>query len=139
MDLSPSLDASAANVERTPDTVFFVGDSITLGWRDEEIRGWPLRVVAALGPAAAVTAYNLGIRGDTSDNILARWQDEVRRRLRPQASTIIVFAFGANDAKGDASGRLLDYARRSPAQCEADPWLGDTRSSRAFRWTGAYR
>ena len=107
MDLPANLDPSAASVERTPDTVFFVGDSITLGWRDEEIRGWPSRVVAALGPAAGVTAYNLGIRGDTSDNILARWQDEVRRRLRPQASTVIVFAFGANDAKGDASGKLL--------------------------------
>jgi lysophospholipase L1-like esterase len=98
---SPPRDAA-------PDSVFFVGDSITLGWRDEEIRGWPVRVMTRL-QARAVTAYNLGVRGDTSGNILARWQDEVRRRLRLPGSAAVVFAYGANDAKLDrrAGGPVL--------------------------------
>ena len=96
----PQLDAG-------PDAVFFVGDSITLGWRDEEVRGWPVRVIAGLRPRRAITAYNLGVRGDASDNILARWQDEVRRRRRPKTSAVLVFAFGANDAKLDADGKPL--------------------------------
>ena len=81
-----------------PDQVFFIGDSITLGWRDEEIGGWPVRLLAGLNPAHSVTAYNLGVRSDTSERILARWRDEVSRR-RPTKRALLVFAFGANDAK----------------------------------------
>lgn len=87
------------------DSVLFVGDSITLGWGDEEIGGWPDRVIARLRPTRAVTAYNLGIRGDTSTQILARWRDEVGRRLRPPGTAALVFAYGANDAKLDTDGR----------------------------------
>lgn len=87
-----------------PDAVFFVGDSITFGWRDEDVGGWPTRLTTALSARHAVTAYNLGVRGDTSSSILVRWQDEVGRRKQAPHS-VIVFAFGANDAKLFPDGR----------------------------------
>ena len=91
-----------------PAAVFFVGDSITLGWRDENLGGWPARLIGALptaSPGNSTTMYNLGVRGDTSDDIAKRWHDEVRRRRRVQG-TAVVFAFGINDAKMNANGVL---------------------------------
>jgi lysophospholipase L1-like esterase len=90
-----------------PDSVFFVGDSITLGWRDEDIGGWPIRLIAGLDPDRSITAYNLGVRGDASEQILTRWHEEVRRRRRPLTTSVVVFAFGANDAKIGPGGEPL--------------------------------
>jgi len=90
---SPAQYASAV-----PGAVFFVGDSITFGWRDEDVGGWPTRLITDVLRPHAITAYNLGVRGDTSRSILERWQDEVDRRRQAHHS-VIVFAFGANDAK----------------------------------------
>lgn len=101
-----------------PDAVFFVGDSITLGWRDEGFGGWPVRLISALPSKRTVTAYNLGVRGDTSEEVRARWQDEVRRRRQVSSSTVIVFAFGANDAKIYPNGKPfvpLEVTRRNTA------------------------
>jgi acyl-CoA thioesterase I len=109
---SPQYSAGA------PGAVFFVGDSITFGWRDEDVGGWPTRLISALPAKHAVTAYNLGVRGDTSQSVLTRWQDEVDRR-RQASPSAIVFAFGANDAKLHANGEplvALDATRRNTAQ-----------------------
>ena len=66
-----------------PDVIYFFGDSITLGWRDESLGGWPVRLLRGLhAEGHAATGYNLGIRGDTSTKIADRWEDEVRRRRR---------------------------------------------------------
>lgn len=89
----------------TPDTIYFLGDSITLGWRDEELGGWPARLMRRLAARGYnVTGYNLGIRGDTSREIAGRWEDEVQRRQRG-ANALLVFAFGVNDAKVEPDGR----------------------------------
>lgn len=90
--------SSPYRADAMPDAVFFVGDSITFGWRDEDIGGWPTRLISGLSNWHAVTAYNLGVRGDTSRSIRARWHDEVSRR-RQAPHSVVVFAFGANDAK----------------------------------------
>jgi lysophospholipase L1-like esterase len=45
-----------------------------------------------------VTAYNLGIRRETTDDIRARWRAEVTPRLVAGVDGRIVFSFGANDA-----------------------------------------
>ena len=103
---APSLESSEY-AARAPDAVFFVGDSITFGWRDEDLGGWPSRLIAALPAGIAVTGYNLGVRGDTSEEIRARWSDEVARRHRESANTVVVFAFVANDAKLSPDQRPL--------------------------------
>lgn len=91
-------DSRAQYSPRHLDAVFFVGDSNTFGWRDDDVGGWPTRLITSMTNRHTVTAYNLGVRGDTSRSILARWREEVGRR-RQAAHSAIVFAFGANDAK----------------------------------------
>jgi lysophospholipase L1-like esterase len=74
------------------------GDSFTAGAGDPTALGWVGRVAAACQP---LTAYNLGIRGETSAQVAARWQTEAWPRLRAEAAYGVVFAVGANDACGD--------------------------------------
>lgn len=74
------------------------GDSFTAGAGDPTALGWVGRVAAACQP---LTVYNLGVRGETSAQVAARWQTEAWPRLRAQAAYGVVFAVGANDACGD--------------------------------------
>lgn len=76
----------------------FIGDSFVNGTGDAQFLGWPGRVCAqARLQGSPVTCYNLGIRADTSSDVLNRWEREVdARRLKPH-DTRIVFGFGAND------------------------------------------
>lgn len=93
--------------------IFFIGDSFTNGTGDPTSLGWVGRVCAAtLAQGTAITLYNLGIRGDTSQLIHQRWQREVHCRLAETAGTGFVFCFGANDVDlDDDTGQL----RVSPA------------------------
>ncbi len=76
----------------------FIGDSFVNGTGDSEFLGWPGRLCAASANSyAAITCYNLGIRADTSTEVLDRWEREVEaRRLKPHDARV-VFGFGAND------------------------------------------
>ena len=79
--------------------ICFIGDSFTQGTGDDACLGWPGRVCAsARARGHAVTAYNLGIRRETTDDIRARWRAEVAPRLVAGIDGRIVFSFGANDA-----------------------------------------
>lgn len=79
--------------------ICFVGDSFTQGTGDDTCLGWPGRVCAsARARGHTVTAYNLGIRRETTDDIRARWRGEVTPRLVAGVDGRIVFSFGANDA-----------------------------------------
>ncbi len=79
--------------------ICFVGDSITVGTGDDRYQGWP--ALAAAAEAARghdLTLYNLGVRGDTSIQLAARWQAECRARLPDDVNGALVFSFGVNDA-----------------------------------------
>lgn len=80
--------------------ICFVGDSFTAGAGDETALGWVGRVTAAAWQrGVALTAYNLGIRRDTSADIRRRAEAEVLARLlRAGDAAAVVFCFGANDA-----------------------------------------
>ncbi len=83
--------------------ICFVGDSFVQGTCDPECRGWVGRVAAAAWAAGYhVTAYNLGIRRDTSRDILARWEAECTARFRSGGTPYLFFAFGANDMTSEA-------------------------------------
>jgi acyl-CoA thioesterase I len=87
---------------RNDTRVCFVGDSFVNGTGDDDGLGWVGRVVArARQGGCDVTAYNLGIRRDTSEDIAARWMSEARRRLLPEHDGRLVFSFGANDCVAD--------------------------------------
>ncbi len=104
--------------------VLFFGDSYVAGAGDPEGRGWVGRVVeACYGADLPLTAYNLGVRGETSLDVEARWRGEAAPRMRAQAAYGVVFAFGANDMTeedgalrvapergAEALGRCLDGA-----------------------------
>jgi acyl-CoA thioesterase-1 len=93
--------------------VLFFGDSHVVGVGDPTGRGWVGRVVAAsFGLGLPLTAYNLGVRGETSEQVAARWRSEALPRLSPGADGGIVLSFGANDATIE-QGRLCVEPERS--------------------------
>lgn len=83
--------------------ICFIGDSFTNGTGDGACLGWPGRIgAAARDRGHDVTVYNLGIRGNTSDDIAGRWRAEAAARL-PDAwmgepvDGRLLFSFGSND------------------------------------------
>jgi len=79
--------------------VAFVGDSFIAGTGDPEARGWVGRIASAADAAGVpLSAYNLGVRRETSADILRRWQAEATVRLPSSSDGRVVFSFGANDA-----------------------------------------
>jgi acyl-CoA thioesterase-1 len=78
--------------------VLFLGDSLVAGVGDPRGQGWVGRVVAAAFAAGLpLTAYNLGVRRETSVAVAARWRDEALPRLLAGADCRVVLAIGAND------------------------------------------
>jgi lysophospholipase L1-like esterase len=79
--------------------VCFLGDSFTLGTGDDEGLGWVGRVLASeRGRGIDLTAYNLGVRGQTGAQIAARAEREVGERLPGKGDRCAVaVAFGSND------------------------------------------
>lgn len=76
--------------------ICFIGDSFVQGIGDPEYRGWVGRVLTATGPG--ITAFNLGIRRNTSDDVVRRCWREVDPRVLPGADNRLVISFGSNDA-----------------------------------------
>lgn len=106
----PSADAVATETEGRRDiALVFVGASLVAGYGDPKGVGWVGRVVARTQHAELdVTAYNLGVRGDTSGDVLARWRAECAPRWRDRAERRLVVAVGGNDA---ATGMTLARSR----------------------------
>lgn len=78
--------------------LMFLGDSHTVGAGDENATGWVGRVCAtAIAASIPVTPYNLGIRGESSAEVAARWRAEVTLRLPEEGEPRAVIAFGVND------------------------------------------
>lgn len=78
--------------------VCFFGDSIVNGVGDPDGLGWVGRLNAAARTYGCnMTAYNLGVRRNTSTAVRERWEDELKRRLLQAMPMHLVFAFGAVD------------------------------------------
>jgi len=71
------------------------GDSITHGSCDSEALGWVGRIRKALPTDDCNHIYNFGVCGDTTDNVVARFDVELAA-IHPQK---VVFAVGINDSK----------------------------------------
>ncbi len=79
--------------------ICFVGDSLVLGVGAPAGLGWPGRVCArSLGRVPDLIGFNLGIRGQTSLDIAARWKAEVLPRLPEDTRRGVFFSFGTADA-----------------------------------------
>lgn len=85
--------------------VLFFGDSITQGFWGIE-GGWVERLRKHYDFLAAKNLrnhsqpeiFNLGIDGDTSENLLARIADETKVRKWPDDPQVVVIAIGTNDS-----------------------------------------
>ena len=78
--------------------ICFIGDSLVNGACDETTLGWTGRVCAnANNNGNRFTYYNLGIRGNTSSDILNRWKHECFDRLPDTCDARVVFSCGIND------------------------------------------
>ncbi|WP_067971572.1 GDSL-type esterase/lipase family protein [Nocardiopsis trehalosi] len=82
--------------------ICFIGDSFVQGVGDPEYRGWVGRVLQATD--GEVTAFNLGVRRDTSADVVRRCWGEVGPRVRPGADNRLVVSFGSNDMVGQGGG-----------------------------------
>lgn len=79
--------------------ICFMGDSITCATGDATMLGWPGRLLAQEAKAGHdLSLYNLGIRGDTTRGVAARWEAECGARLPAGVAGAVVFAIGINDA-----------------------------------------
>jgi len=110
----------------------FIGDSITLGTGDADMLGWPGRVCArARAEGHDVSLYNLGIRGETSEDIRQRWRSEAVRRLPREFACALIFSFGLNDCVLENGSRPRVSLDRTVANTreilsEAKAWLPST-------------
>jgi acyl-CoA thioesterase I len=79
--------------------ICFIGDSFVNGTGDETFLGWTGRVCAAATNISdiSLTCYNLGIRRNTSTDILQRWEHECAVRLSDFCDGRVVLSCGVND------------------------------------------
>ena len=78
--------------------ICFIGDSFVNGTGDEAALGWAGRLCAMANASdIPVTYYNLGIRQNTSKDILLRWESECTLRLPNSCDGRIVLSCGVND------------------------------------------
>ena len=109
--------------------ICFLGDSFVNGTGDDDCLGWTGRICSSARRSGRdVTHYNLGVRRDTSADILARWRQEAERRLSPDLGGRLVFAFGGNDCVADCAGGVRVARDKALANAcsilsEASKWL----------------
>ncbi len=94
--------------------VLVFGDSITQGFWDPE-GGWvnAIRKYYDLQNISgedkdAPTIFNLGVSGDTSTDILARFQSDTENRKWPGEEFAIVFSVGVNDSYIKSGKNIMD-------------------------------
>lgn len=99
--------------------VFFVGDSFVAGVGDESGLGWVGRVLArAAAAGTGVTGYNLGVRGETSIEVVERMPRELAPRTRVGEARVVL-SFGINDTMRRDGVRRVEQARSLDALSDA--------------------
>lgn len=91
--------------------ICFVGASHTEGMGDEAGLGWPGRLCQAQRDTGdAFVAYNLGVRGQTLNQVRKRARGECNARLLQAMGPLILIGTGANDlsrfSDGDYKGQF---------------------------------
>lgn len=89
--------------------ILVFGDSITQGYYDTENGGWcnrlhmhVMNLCVAEDWQRDFSVFNLGVSGDSLDQLHERFETEFRRRSG--ADCVTIFAYGINDSMSDASG-----------------------------------
>lgn len=107
----------------------FIGDSFVAGVGDDDARGWVGRVVRdARGLGVDLTAYNLGVRRETTVEVATRLRLEAPPRLKDGDVAGVVISTGVNDTTMDddgvraATGQSLTALRSSLDYCASRGW-----------------
>ena len=91
--------------------ICFIGDSLVNGTGDEAALGWAGRLsTMANASDRPVTYYNLGIRRNTSKDILLRWESECTLRLPDFCDGRIVLSCGVNDTVIENGKMRVNFA-----------------------------
>lgn len=112
MEDTPVTPADESVVEFNPSAEFhvvegprdiglcFVGDGFVAGYGDPKALGWVSRVVGRSPVTDAdLTAYNLGVRGQSSADVMARWRTECAPRWDGRSERRLVVGVGARDVE----------------------------------------
>ncbi|MEM7120148.1 MAG: GDSL-type esterase/lipase family protein [Pseudomonadota bacterium] len=115
--------------------ICFVGDSYINGSGDEAGLGWIGRLCERrFSGAYRLTFYDLGIRGQTTDEIRDRWKDECLARFSEGADNRIVLQFGINDvAEVRGVGRRV---AEDASVANAEAIVGEARDLAPVLWVG---
>jgi len=113
MTVPDSRRSIQSTLAKYPQKVVLIGDSLVYGFGDAEGGGWAERLrrrwMDPDNPGPIL--YNLGVRGDTVEQVLDRLENEFRLRgeLRRQVPDQLVISVGLNDTAriGRTSGRLM--------------------------------
>lgn len=77
----------------------FFGDSIVYGLNDNELGGWVNRIRLKLEKESKSNfVINLGIPGQTSKDILKRFESELKNRFNEVDKFNLIFSFGIKDS-----------------------------------------
>lgn len=103
MEFTPSAEFQVTDGPRDIG-VCFVGDGFVAGYGDPKALGWVSRVVGRTPTHGAdLTAYNLGVRGDSSAEVMNRWRTECPPRWEDRTERRLVVGVGARDLDGGIS------------------------------------
>ncbi|MBM6400677.1 GDSL-type esterase/lipase family protein [Phycicoccus sonneratiae] len=98
IEFRPSAEAAVVPDGPRDLALVFLGASLVAGVGDPKGQGWVTRVVGRTQhPELTVNAYNLGVRGDTSAQLLERWASEVPRRWAGRSERRLVLSVGTSD------------------------------------------
>jgi len=98
-----------------------IGDELVAGAGDPKALGWVGRVAARTAAPERLTTVTLAVPGETTTALGSRWEDEVRRRLAPDADNRLVVGLGRADL---GAGLSLARSRLNLANVldVADQW-----------------
>lgn len=74
-----------------------VGDALVAGVGDPKALGWTGRVAARTPGGSAQAVLALGVPGEATSGLVARWQDETGRRFAAGADNRLVVGLGRGD------------------------------------------
>ncbi len=98
IEFRPSAEAAVVPDGPRDLALVFLGASLVAGVGDPKGQGWVTRVVGRTQhPDVTLNAYNLGVRGDTSAELLERWASEVPRRWAGRTERRLVVSVGTGD------------------------------------------
>lgn len=123
---TPSAEFSVPEQGRRDVGLIFIGDSFVVGLGDPKGQGWVTRVVGRTQhPEVTLTAYNLGVRGDSTADVGRRWPVECPPRWAGRAERRLVVSAGTVDAREGISlarhrlnlANILDEAASRGVSC----------------------